>query len=94
VVAFSQLDEGVRMINRAMAGAADAEKGEQVGLPYQEPLKTWASRGTGALCSLCGASITAQDIEYEAELLAPSGSSRELHFHFNCYVVWETQSRS
>lgn len=81
------------MINRAMASVADAESGERGALPYQEPLKTWASRGTGAQCNLCGATITAQDIEYEAELLAPLGNSRELHFHFNCYVVWEAQSR-
>jgi hypothetical protein len=68
------------------------EQGERQTLPYQEPLKTWASRGTGVLCSLCGVAITAQDIEYEAELLAPAGNSRELHFHFNCFLVWEAQS--
>jgi hypothetical protein len=80
------------MINRTMAGTAGVEQGERQVLPYQEPLKTWASRGTGVQCSLCGARITAQEIEYEAELLAPEGNVRELHFHFNCYLVWEAQS--
>ncbi len=82
------------MVNGAMAGKASLEQAEQGALPYQEPLKTWASRGTGVLCSLCGAPITAEEIEYEAELLAAPGKPRELHFHFNCYLVWESQSQS
>lgn len=80
------------MINGATAGGADLEAGEQGVLPYREPLKMWASRGTGVLCSLCGVPITAQDIEYEAELLAPLGNAHELHFHLTCYGVWEAQS--
>ena len=79
-------------MNGAVAGTAGVKQGERQELPYQEPLKTWAGRGSGALCSLCGAPITAQDIEYEAELLAAPGVPRELHFHFNCYLVWEAQS--
>ncbi len=80
------------MINGAVVDTTRMEQDERPGLPYREPLKTWAGRGTGVLCSFCGAPITAQDIEYEAELLAPLGSSRELHFHFNCYLIWEGQS--
>jgi hypothetical protein len=80
------------MINGAVADTSEVEKGERQELPYQEPLRTWAGRGTGVQCNLCGAPITPQDIEYEAELLAPPGNSRELHFHFNCYLVWEGQS--
>ena len=30
--------------------------------------------------------------EYEVELLAPAGNLRGLHFHFNCYRAWESQS--
>lgn len=65
---------------------------ERLGVPYEEPLRTWAGRGTGALCNLCGATIKPQDIEYEIELMAPAGNVRGLHFHFNCYRVWEAQS--
>jgi hypothetical protein len=61
-------------------------------LPYQEPLRTWAGRGSGALCNLCGHAIKAQDIEYEIEV-PPAGSDRSLHFHFNCYRTWEAQGR-
>lgn len=78
------------MMNGAVA---IEEKGERRALPYQEPLRTWAGHGTGALCSLCGTAIRAKDIEYEVELVGPAGGgSRGLHFHFNCYRVWETQT--
>jgi len=78
------------MINGAV-GTVDVEQGERQGLPYQEPARTWAGRGTGALCNLCGMPIRAQDIEYEVELLVPAGNSRGFHFHFNCYRRWESQ---
>ena len=81
------------MVNGALASTIE-EQGERQRLPYQEPLRTWAGHGTGALCNLCGTPIVAQDIEYEVELVSPaaSGGLRGLHFHFNCYRVWETQS--
>ena len=37
-------------------------------LPYEEPMRTWAGHGTGALCNVCGLAIRAHDIEYEVEL--------------------------
>ncbi|HVW70433.1 MAG TPA: hypothetical protein VHB68_15755 [Steroidobacteraceae bacterium] len=79
------------MVNGMLAGGVDRQD-ERQAVPYQEPLRTWAGRGTGALCSLCGTSIKPQDIEYEVELTAPAGTARGLHFHFNCYRVWEAQT--
>ena len=70
----------------------DMQQSQRQMLPYEEPSRTWAGRGTGVLCNLCGAAIRAQDIEYEVELLTPGGVSRGLHFHFNCYRAWESQS--
>jgi hypothetical protein len=78
------------MDNR-MAAGSDLEQGERRALPYQEPMRTWAGHGTGALCSLCGLPISEQDIEYEVEL-APEAGSGGLQFHVQCYRVWETQS--
>ena len=79
------------MENGRLPGSID-RKDERLTLPYEEPLRTWAGRGSGALCNLCGASIKPQDIEYEVELLAPAGEKvRGLHFHFNCYRAWEMQ---
>jgi hypothetical protein len=55
--------------------------------PVQRPARTWAGRGTGAECSLCGASIASDEIEYEVEM--PAGSPRRSsHFHFACYRSW------
>ena len=79
------------MVNGAV-DTLDVEQADRQTLPYQEPLRTWAGRGTGVPCNLCRAPIKAQDIEYEVELLAPAGSSHGLHFHFNCYRLWESQS--
>ena len=74
------------MVDGALAGTV-VEQSEP--MPYQEPLRMWASHGTGARCHLCGMPIEARDIEYEVEL-APPGNPIGLHFHFNCYRVWET----
>ena len=79
------------MVNGAV-GTVDVEQGERRMFPYQEPVRTWAGRGTGVLCNLCAAPIRAMDIEYEVELLAPTGNLHGLHFHFNCYRAWESQS--
>jgi hypothetical protein len=76
-------------------GAVDTlgvEEAERQAVPYQEPLRTWAGRGTGVLCNLCRTPIKAQDIEYEVELLPAPAASPGFHFHFNCYRLWESQS--
>jgi hypothetical protein len=78
------------MVNGAVG--TGVEQDERHALPYQEPLRTWAGRGSGALCNLCKAPISRQDIEYEVELLGPAGNLSGLHFHFNCYRAWESQS--
>jgi hypothetical protein len=76
------------MVDGAVAGMIEEQNDPGV-LPYQEPLRTWASRGTGVRCNLCGLPIEARDIEYEVEL-APAANPRGLHFHFKCYRLWET----
>jgi hypothetical protein len=47
-------------------------------LPYQKPLRTWASRGTGATCDLCNGRIHPPDIEYQVEFPA-DGETRAAH---------------
>jgi hypothetical protein len=79
------------MVNVATAYAAEAKQDERRMMPYEEPVRTWAGHGTGALCNVCGLAVRAQDIEYEVELLT-EGNVRNLHFHFNCYRAWEMQS--
>ena len=78
------------MINGAAVSSVGIGQGERQMLPYQEPARTWAGRGSGALCSVCGVAILGKDIEYEVELVS-LGGVRNLHFHFNCYRTWESQ---
>jgi hypothetical protein len=80
------------MITGTPNSSTDAGQDAREILPYQEPLRTWAGRGSGALCNLCGHAIKAQHIEYEIEL-PPADSGRSLHFHFDCYRTWEAQSK-
>ncbi|HSY09260.1 MAG TPA: hypothetical protein VK820_12070 [Steroidobacteraceae bacterium] len=61
-------------------------------LPYQKPLRTWASRGTGATCDLCNGRIHPPDIEYQIEV-APNGEARMLHMHFGCHQRWALEGR-
>lgn len=57
---------------------------------YRHPVRVWAGNGTGALCSFCGYSIQAHEIEYEIEPSLPSIEGI-LRFHFRCYRRWEAQ---
>jgi hypothetical protein len=61
-------------------------------LPYQKPLRTWASRGTGTTCDLCNGRIHPPDIEYQVEL-APDVVSRLVHMHFACHQRWASEGR-
>jgi hypothetical protein len=61
-------------------------------LPYQKPLRTWASRGTGATCDLCNARIHPHEIEYEVELPA-DGEKVNAHMHFSCHQRWVSEGR-
>lgn len=79
------------MANTATAYTAVMGADERQLLPYEEPARTWAGHGTGALCNFCGAAIKSHDIEYEVELIT-AGNVRNWHFHFNCYRTWEMQS--
>jgi hypothetical protein len=85
-------NEGARMINAMTAYPAAVGAEEQRLLPYEEPVRTWAGHGSGALCNFCGVAIKSQDIEYEVEVVTAENSVRNLYFHFNCYRVWESQS--
>ncbi len=57
----------------------------------QRRLRTWAGRGTGAPCNLCGRAIQPHEVEYEIELAATS-AVQNLRFHFNCYRAWDSSS--
>jgi hypothetical protein len=79
------------MVNPTAAYTAVPKLDERRLLPYEEPVRTWAGRGTGACCNVCGLAVNVQDIEYEVELVT-RGSVRSLRFHLKCYRIWEGQS--
>lgn len=61
-------------------------------LTYQKPLRTWASRGTGAICDLCDHRINPHEIEYQVELAADA-VTRMLYMHFACHQRWASEGR-
>jgi hypothetical protein len=73
-------------------GTENSDHGEWQIPAYQEPVRTWAGSGTGAVCSFCHRSIKPHEIEYEIEL-PPPASGRTLQFHFHCHRAWEAQGR-
>ena len=79
------------MNTQILNSAKDSEPDSSGVLSQQAPLRTWAGRGTGAPCNLCGRAIQAHEVEYEIEL-APATAGRSLRFHFNCYRAWELKS--
>lgn len=51
--------------------------------------RTWAGHGSCMCCSLCGAEILLNEVEYEVEF-APqaSGPLRPYRFHVPCHTAW------
>ena len=56
--------------------------------PYQDPVRAWAGRGSGAACRVCGAAIGADQIEYEVELEPAAAERLVLCMHLECYQWW------
>jgi 1,4-dihydroxy-2-naphthoyl-CoA synthase len=56
-------------------------------LPVHIPPQIYAGHGTGRnVCGVCDQSITANEAEYE---VTDPRVGKGLHFHFNCYFVWQ-----
>ncbi len=56
-------------------------------LPRDKPLKTWAGMGTGKVCAVCGARLTAGDVEYELEF----ASGRLIVVDRRCHAIWSEE---
>lgn len=59
-------------------------------LPASLPTKTWGGFGNGNSCSVCGHTITAEQLETEFE----NGARRPYHLHIQCFAAWEAIARS
>lgn len=65
-------------------------------LPDCLPHRTWAGKGAGATCSVCGEQVRAEEIEYELEfarLEAPTGGVGNYRLHVRCFAAWEFEQQ-
>jgi hypothetical protein len=54
-------------------------------LPPSLPRRSWGGFGSGKPCSVCGRTITTEDLETEFE----DGARRPYHLHLQCFATWE-----
>ena len=60
-------------------------------LPSRPPDHTWGGTGAGAPCTVCGETVTKDQLEIEAEF-ARDGDNPGLdkfHVHVRCFAAWE-----
>ena len=64
-------------------------------LPDRCAERTWARRGCGAPCVICGRPVNADELEYEVEFgTSDDGKpSTDYHLHNGCYWAWESERR-
>jgi hypothetical protein len=66
-------------------------------LPNHPADRTWAGRGGGADCAICGAPVQHGEIEYELEFAPPNGGARDQgphhRVHIWCFEAWDVERR-
>ena len=64
-------------------------------LPDRCAERTWAGRGCGAPCVICGQSIHADELEYELEFVTGTSGKQpaRYHVHNGCFWAWECERR-
>lgn len=67
--------------------AREAITAERV--PAGRPKGTWGGDGTGALCDICGLSISRHEIGFEVEFSGETAPARTYHLHTQCLAAWE-----
>jgi hypothetical protein len=61
-------------------------------LPLRAPDRSWAGRGSGQVCGVCGLPIEAPGPEYDLEF-ASASAPVFVRFHRVCLAVWELLRR-
>lgn len=72
--------------------AREAMTAERV--PAGRPKGTWGGDGTGALCAICGLSISRHGIGFEVEFSGETAPARTYHLHSQCFAAWEFERRA
>jgi hypothetical protein len=65
-------------------------------LPNRRPDRMWGGPGVGADCTICGAPVKRDEVEFEIEF-AGSGQGSGLHtyhVHVRCFAAWEFERRT
>jgi hypothetical protein len=62
-------------------------------LPDRSAERTWAGRGCGAPCVICGRPIRADELEYELEFTNDDRQLVHYHVHIGCFWPWEYERR-
>jgi hypothetical protein len=64
-------------------------------LPDRSAERTWAGRGCGAPCEICGRSVSADELEYELEFVSREDGKEpaRYHLHNGCFWAWESERR-
>lgn len=75
---FTEQEKILRLIARRRIETGD--------LPCEMPATVWGGPGSGEQCSLCGAPITSQEIEFEYAYQA-----RDFRFHRLCHGLWQLE---
>ncbi len=60
-------------------------------LPYRNSVRIWAGRASNRTCSLCGAFIAREEIEYEVEAKL-DGATQVFFFHRVCHEAWHFEA--
>jgi hypothetical protein len=59
-------------------------------LPRMQSQCIWGGYGRGDVCSLCGAPIRANEVEFEVPP-AESGAGSAFRFHITCHAAWQLE---
>jgi hypothetical protein len=64
-------------------------------LPDRCAERTWAGRGCGASCAICGRPVNADELEYELEFVTHDDGKQPTayHVHNACFWAWECERR-
>jgi hypothetical protein len=58
-------------------------------LSRADPVKIWAGYGRAERCAACDAAILPEQVEYEIDRI----DGPTVHFHAECYAIWEIERR-
>ena len=62
-------------------------------LPNRRPEQAWGGPGEGAYCTICGAPVRGDEVEFELEFARAAGDSHsgKYHVHVRCFRAWELE---